>query len=74
MDLQERRLPAPAELAGRGSSPRRGVGELAEEFAEGGLALVNGGPLVVGGGTAASMRWRLPLASSSSALDERFGV
>ena len=61
-------------LAGRGTCRRRGVGQLAEELIECGLAVTDGGSLVVGEGTAASMRWRLSLASSSSALDEPLGV
>jgi hypothetical protein len=73
--LQERQpCGVVSELAGRGSCRCRGVGELAEELVECGLAVVDGGSLVVGEGTAASMRWRLSLASSRSALEESFGV
>jgi len=43
-------------------------------LSRGGLAVVDGGAFVVGEGTAASMRCRLSLASSSSDLEESFGA
>jgi hypothetical protein len=43
-------------LAGCGHCRRRGVGELAEEFVECSLTVVDGGSLVVGEGMTASMR------------------
>jgi hypothetical protein len=50
------------------------VGESFQELVEGGLAVVDGGALVVGEGMFASIFWRLSFASSSWPLLELFGV
>ena len=54
--------------------PGRGVGELGQEAVDCGLAVIDGGPLVVGEGMAAVIFWRLALASSSWAAVESLGV
>jgi hypothetical protein len=51
-----------------------GVGQPSEQPVEGGLAVIDGGALVVGERIATSIRCRLASASRSCALDEFFGM